>query len=475
MEISELKPAEVWRYFEQLTRIPRPSGGEGRVVEWLKGVAEQRGLEWRADAAGNITLARIDAEGRVRITLQAHLDMVCERRSGVEIDFERDPIDAYVESGWVRARGTTLGADCGIGVAAALAVLCDEELSDVGVEALFTVDEERGLSGAFGLGEGMIAGEYLLNLDSEDEGEIFIGCAGGVDTTAQFPYRRVLEESAATHFRLAVEGLQGGHSGDDIDKGRGNAVKLLAEMVERSGGHIVDLEAGHLRNAIPREGWAIVAVPSEEENGFRAAAEGVIRDIMERERWCEPHIVLSVDEIPDPSLPPIDATSQCNLLGALRGVVNGVIAMSSEMEGLVDTSSNLASVRCEERNFYIVTSQRSSTFEGRDAAAAEVRRVMEAAGAVVSHSDGYPGWKPNPASKLLGIAQSCHKELFGESVKVRAIHAGLECGLFLERCPTLDMISFGPTMRGVHSPDERLEIVSVERFYRLLKRIVESV
>ncbi len=468
MNISTLEPQEVWRNFVQLTRIPRPSGAEQGVVRWLETTAREGGLDFTIDDVGNVRLSNNIAAHAAKVTLQAHMDMVCEKTADSQHNFALDPIDCYIDEGWVRARGTTLGADCGIGVAAAVAALLDPTLRHIAIDALFTVDEERGLTGAFGLGADMIRSATLINLDSEDEGEIFIGCAGGIDTLARFPFTRDpdLNTEGLRSIKISLGGLLGGHSGDDIDKGRGNAVRSLAQLIDGCGARIIDLKAGNLRNAIPREGWAKVLV----DNDFEARFERLCDELKSE----YPQIKIEHSECRSTAAP-IDEASQRALLTALCSVRNGVISMSQDIEGLVDSSSNLASVEMMEDHIRVVTSQRSSSIEGRDSAAREVRECFESAGAQVSHSDGYPGWKPDPNSELLNIAQQCHTELFGAAARVRAIHAGLECGLFLEHNPRLDMISFGPTMRGVHSPDERLEIASVGRFWALLKRVIERV
>lgn len=461
--MRELEPSLVWGYFDSLTRIPRPSGYEERAVEWLIEVAKESGLGWRRDETGNLCITSPATEGREShptVTLQAHIDMVCEKRSDLEHDFMSDPIETYIEDGWLRARGTTLGADCGIGVAAALAALTDPDLAHGRLEALFTLDEERGLTGAFGLGEGMIGGDILLNLDSEDEGEIFIGCAGGIDSVAHFEYHRDPSIEGAKLYRVEVGGLLGGHSGCDINAGRGNAVKLLASVVESITGRIVDLKVGNLRNAIPREGYVDLLV--EGELTMTMASEN-------REAW------IKVTDLGVSDLTPINIEAQRSLLRALRSVPSGVVAMSESIEGLVETSTNLASVTLCDGYVEVVTSQRSSVAEGRDEIQRRVAECFAKEGATVIHSDGYPGWSPNVDSEVLAVAQRCHMELFGVEAEVKAIHAGLECGLFLELNPNLDMISFGPTMCDVHSPDERLEIASVGRFYQLLRRIIESI
>ncbi len=484
MNLNQLKPSLVWRYFEILTTIPRPSGREERVAKWLIEFAEERSLKWRQDETGNVMISAPATSGREQspvVTLQAHMDMVCEKRGTSKHNFESDPLEVYIEDGWVRARDTTLGADCGIGVAAALAALSDPELEHGALEALFTVDEERGLTGAFGLGEGMIGGDMLINLDSEQEGEIFIGCAGGVDTTALFSYKSESVASDCEIFRLSVGGLLGGHSGDDINKGRANAVKTLARLLFEGaliyGVRLVSMDCGNLKNAIPREGWADLAIEPSSVEGFKALFEGYCKTIANECQMYDPAARLTlerVERVGDVEV--IDMITQFSLLGALVSLPNGVMAMSESMQGLVESSSNLAAVKfVGENKIKVITSQRSSQTEGREKVKNQIHNALASAGAEVYHSNGYPGWNPNPNSKLLAVAQSSYRELFGEEAKVRAIHAGLECGLFLERNPNLDMISFGPTMTGVHSPDERLEVSSVERFWAHLSHILSHI
>ncbi len=482
MELRELKPQLLWQYFDIITSIPRPSGSEEQITKWLCGVAEQHGLKYKLDGVGNLLIiapATAGREGHKRVTMQAHLDMVCEKRGDSTHDFTKDPIETYIEDGWVKAHGTTLGADCGIGVAAALAALTDPDLEHGELEALFTVDEERGLTGAFGLGEGMIGGDYLLNLDSEDEGEIFIGCAGGVDTTARFEITRESLPQDMKFYEVSVGGLQGGHSGDDINKGRGNSIKIISRLLFEAsltlGIRVISMECGNLRNAIPREGSAIVAADQMGAAGFEALFEGYKSTLANEFQLLDPSLEISlklIDPVADEAWSFSDAFS---ILGSFVVLPNGVMEMSKVMEGLVESSSNLAAVHTHADHVIALTSQRSATIEGREKVKGQVVSSFVSAKASVTHSTGYPGWSPNPDSGLLKIAQSCYTTLFGEEPKVRAIHAGLECGLFLERYPTLDMISFGPTMRGVHSPDERLEVASVERFWRYLVAVLMAV
>ena len=481
MLIRDLQPALVWEQFEAITKVPRPSKKEERIIEFLIDFAKSHNLEYQRDKIGNGVIrkpATAGYEERETIILQSHMDMVCEKNSDVDFDFDNEPIRAVVDGEWVRAEGTTLGADCGIGMAAAMALLLDKEAEHAPIEALFTVDEETGLTGAFNLGEGMLTGKYLLNLDSEDECEIFIGCAGGIDTLATFTIS--LEPSPKNYefYRFDVSDLVGGHSGDDINKGRANSNKitarLLLEAQQAFDGRMSYFDGGNLRNAIPREAYAVVGVPSKLKDKFEARVAQFNEEIREEFHFTEPDMRLALSPMPGVE-EVLSLDSQRKLLGALVGVPNGVLAMSSAIPGLVETSTNLASVKfTDKKKVVVTTSQRSSVESAKHYAKNAVESVFALAGADVIHSDGYPGWAPNPDSKLLKVSVECYERLFGVEPKVKAVHAGLECGLFLEKYPHLEMVSFGPTLRGVHSPDERLEIATVDKFWRHLKEIVKS-
>ena len=474
-EIVNLEPRIVWEQFDAITQVPRPSKKEGKIIEFLVDFARKHNIEYKKDAIGNVVMRKPATPGfedRPAVILQSHMDMVCEKNSDVEFDFDNDPIRTHIDGGWVRAEGTTLGADCGIGMAAALAVMIDPAVQHGPVEALFTVDEETGLTGAFELGEEMLTGKYLINLDSEDEGEIFIGCAGGIDTIATFRY--AMEEAPKNYdfFRIDIGGLLGGHSGDDIDKGRANSNKLLARFLwlaaRQTEMRLVYLDGGNLRNAIPREAFAVFGVPSRDAKRLRELFEEYVRGVGQEFAPVEKSMEITLSEMPEPDTV-IDADAQRYLLYALCGLPNGVLAMSPTMPGMVETSTNLASVKfVGDRLIEITTSQRSSIESARDAAAASVESVLLLGGGDVTHSDGYPGWAPDPESHLLAVTIEAYEKLFGNKPLVRSIHAGLECGLFLRKYPWLEMVSFGPTLRGVHSPDERLEIASVDKFWKLL-------
>lgn len=482
MTIRDLEPKLIWEQFDDITRVPRPSKREEKIIEWLVAFAQKHNIEYQKDDTGNVVMrmpATAGYENRPAIILQSHMDMVCEKNSDVEFDFDNDPIRTRIDGEWVRAEGTTLGADCGIGMAAALAVLLDTSLERPAIEALFTVDEETGLTGAFGLGEGMLTGKYLVNLDSEDEGEIFIGCAGGIDTVARMDYDKEAAPEGYAFVRLEVGDLLGGHSGDDIDKGRANSNKLLARFLYNACDTfqiaLARMDGGNLRNAIPREAYAIVGVPAESKADFVERYMEFGEMMKEEFRHTEPRLRFSTADAETPA-EVMNNDDMCALLITIVGLPNGVLAMSFAVPGLVETSSNLASVKFDDaaQQVVITTSQRSSVESAKLYAAQTIESVFYLAGCDVEHSDGYPGWSPNPDSKLLATTVECYRKLFATEPKVRAIHAGLECGLFLEKYPHLEMVSFGPTLRGVHSPDERLEIATVDKFWKLLVELMRS-
>ena len=481
-DITALVPTSVWTFFDQITKIPRPSKKEEQIIAFLVEFAKEAGLDCHKDSVGNVLIRKPAYPGCEEwpgVILQSHMDMVCEKNSEVNFDFEKDPIRVRIDEGWVKAEGTTLGADCGIGMAAQLAVLAAKDIQHGPIECLFTVDEETGLTGAFGLSDDLLTGKYLINLDSEDEGQIFIGCAGGVNTLADFKYRREELPKNYEFFRIDVSGLVGGHSGDDIDKGRANSNKIMARwldpLTEEFGMRLVYLDGGNLKNAIPREAYAVFGVPTREVENMKNAFEVFVRNVQGEFGRAEPGMKISLSEMPV-SDKVIDLDTQKNLLDALLGVQNGVLAMSRTMPGMVETSTNLASVKfVGELLIEVATSQRSEIESARDSAAAAVEAVFRLAGADVVHADAYPGWTPDPDSYLTQTTRKVYHALFGHDPVVRSIHAGLECGLFLQKYPNLQMVSFGPTLRGVHSPDERIEIASVEKFWKLLVALLQEI
>ena len=481
MEKNELKPSCVFHYFEEICQVPRPSKKEEKIRAFLVNFAKQHGLEYKEDEAGNILIKKAATPGmenRKTVILQSHMDMVCEKNNETEHNFETDPIQTYVDGEWLRAKGTTLGADNGIGVATELAVLAADDLQHGPIECLFTVDEETGLTGAFALKEGFMEGEILVNLDSEDEGELFIGCAGGAGTKAEFPCPMVQAPEGYFFFRVAVKGLTGGHSGDDINKGRANANKLLnrylMQLMQRYDLRLCMIDGGNLHNAIPREASALCAVPMAEKESVRVDLNIFLAEVENEYAVTEPNLTMELEsESAQPEV--MEPEAMKRFLHAIYAVHNGVYAMSQDMEGLVETSSNLASIKQRDGKLLVVTSQRSSIHSSRKDMSQMVRSAFELGGAVTETGDGYPGWKPNPSSEILKVAVESYERLFGVEPKIKAIHAGLECGLFLEKYPSLDMVSFGPTLRGVHSPDERMLIPTVEKFWLHLLDVLAHV
>lgn len=481
MKITELKPTALWRIFDEICQVPRPSKHEKQIIAWLQRFGQEHGIETETDAAGNVLMrkpATAGYEARHAIVLQAHMDMVCEKNGDSTHNFESDAIEPYIDEGWVRARGTTLGADNGIGMAAALAVLTSDEVKHGPIECLFTVDEETGLTGAFALAGDALHGDMLINLDSEDDGEFFIGCAGGIDTTATLAYTPENAPEDKFYFRLTVKGLAGGHSGDDIDKGHGNAIKILTRLLWQIAHEtdltLVSIDGGNLRNAIAREATATAAVPMSYKETLRVNVNRFAADVEAELAATEPNVQIDIESAQKPTKA-IDKKSAGKLIEALYACPHGVLRMCDDMPGLVETSTNLASVKMQGDNeILITTSQRSSVESSKHDTARMVESAFALAGATVTHGDGYPGWKPNPHSPLAQLTAATYERLFGKKAKIRAIHAGLECGLFSEKYPHLDMVSMGPTMRGVHSPDERLEIAATERFWQLLVAILET-
>jgi dipeptidase D len=404
--------------------------------------------------------------------------MVCEKNSNSNHDFDNDSIVPRVEAEWIKATGTTLGADDGIGIAAQLAILEDTEINHGPLEMLFTVDEETGLTGAKGLKPGFLKGRILLNLDSEDEGELFIGCAGGKDTRVYMNYSRVAVNYDFTGFQIQVSGLQGGHSGDDINKGRGNAIKILNRLLWSSSHlfevRVSEIDGGNLRNAIAREAYANIIVPNRFRNDFIDYVKSFNLITKDEFTISEPGLLIGYQSIELPSFL-IDLSTQERLLNALYACPHGVITMSADVPNFVETSTNLASVKMTEKIIEVGTSQRSSSVHGMEDVLNMVESVFKLAGGRITHNDGYPGWTPNPKSPILDATRNAYIKLFGKEPKVLAIHAGLECGLIGERYPGIDMISYGPTIKGAHSPDERLEIISVQRFWDLTLEVLKNI
>ncbi len=481
-KLEQLNPQPLFSYFESICKVPRPSKKEEKIRKFLLDFAKENNLAAKTDDIGNVLISKPAVPGKENaptVILQTHMDMVCEKNSDKAFNFETDPIEPVITDGWVKANGTTLGADCGIGIAAQMAVLTANDIKHGPLECLITVDEETGLTGAFALKPGFMTGDILLNLDSEDEGEIFIGCAGGIDTLATFTYNQTASPENSTALRLSVAGLQGGHSGDDIHKNRGNAIKILTRFLWKAAREypvqLADFDGGNLRNAIAREASTVIVIPENQMEQLTEAFQQFEKEMDFEFEKNEPNLKLKVEKVPSPGSV-VDSATQNNLLNALYACPHGILEMSSRMEGMVETSTNLASVKFKDKNKIVITTSQRSELESRKHYAAEmVNAVFALAGADVEHSDGYPGWTPNPDSNVLETTVASYKKLFGNKPVVRSIHAGLECGLFLEKYPHLDMVSFGPTIKGAHSPDERLDIETTEKFWKHLVDVLETI
>ena len=480
-EISTLQPREVWVYFEKILAIPRISKQEEKIVAYLEDFARKKGLSCQVDEVGNVLIRKAASPGmesRKGIILQAHLDMVGEKHAGVDHDFTNDPILPIMEDGWVKARGTTLGADDGIGIAAAMAILASDTISHGPLECLFTSDEESGMTGALGLKPGFLEGSILLNLDSEDEGEIFIGCAGGIDTVAVLKLKRKRTGRSNVALKVKVGGLRGGHSGDEIHLGLGNSIKILNRFLwnadKKFKTRLAHLEGGKARNAIPREAEAVIVLPRKELELIQVYFNSFVEIISKELASVEPGFKMTIEKVDTPDLM-IRRKQQRKLYNTLYAAPHGLIAMSQEIDGLVETSTNLAAIRrSDAEHLEIVTSQRSSLESAKVDISDRMEALLSLLGATVKHSDGYPGWKPNLDSEVLKISREVYLRLFGSNAEVKAIHAGLECGLFLQKYPDLDMISFGPTIKGAHTPEERIRVDTVEKFWKFLLEMLEK-
>lgn len=477
-----MEPKEVFDIFLEICKVPRPSKHEEQISAWLVDFARKHQIDCVTDEAMNVIMrkpATPGMENRPGIILQAHMDMVCEKNNDTVHDFTKDAIETYVEDGWLRARGTTLGADNGIGIAMALAAMTCPDVKHPAMECLFTVDEETGLTGANLLKDGYLQGKRLINLDSEDDGQIFIGCAGGVDTLAKLYYTPEPITTPLFAAEIGVSGLMGGHSGDDINKGRGNAnkvlVRFLYNLLKNTKMHLVSINGGNLRNAIAREASAIVLVPFAYKEQLRIDLNNYIAEVEAELGDVEKDLRItlsSVDANDVTTIIPDEVAKR--LLQSLYACPHGMMAMSKDMPGLVETSTNLASVKMRDGFIEINTSQRSSVESQKHSLKLMVECALALSGAEISHGDGYPGWKPNVNSELLGVTRQAYVDITGQEPEVKAIHAGLECGLFLEKYPYLDMVSIGPQMTGVHSPAEQLNLESTAKTWRWLKRVLET-
>lgn len=481
MIFKDLQPKLVFKYFEEILQIPRPSKKEEKIVAYLVDFAKEHNFDCKVDKVGNVLITKPATQGmenKKTVILQSHLDMVPEKRTDLDHNFETDPIKAHIEDGWVKTNGTTLGGDDGIGIAAAMAVLTEPNLKHPKIEALFTADEETGMTGAFGIKNDFLKGEVLINLDSEDEGELFIGSAGGIDTEAVFEYTAEPANEKDIAIEVLIDKLHGGHSGDEIHNGYGNAIQLINRFLwnvnNKFGIRLSKFEGGTLRNAIPKDAKATFTISSENLDEFNKLFNKFKADFVNEYGVVEPNMVFEYKKIDKVDFI-IDKTTQHGLLWGLYAAPHGEQVWDKNMDNLVETSTNLATLRyLEDNKIKIGTSQRSSVDSAKYDIASKVRTVFELAGADVKHGDGYPGWKPNPDSEILKVTEKSYEKLFGKKPIVRAIHAGLECGLFLEKYPNFDMISFGPTIKGAHTPDERMKISTVKMFWDLLVDVLEN-
>ena len=482
MSNCELKPARVFEQFAKINKIPRPSKHEEKMIEYLKEFGKSHGLETEVDETGNVIIRKLATKGHENVPtviLQSHMDMVCDKLVGVEIDFQKDPIQTYIDGEWLTAKGTTLGADDGIGCAIELAILDSDDVEHGPLECVFTRDEETSLSGAMGMKSGFMKGDMLINLDSEDEGQIFISCAGGKTTSAKFSFTREAAPEGFFFMQASLKGLKGGHSGDDINKKRANAIKILARFLYKEQSkmdlRLAQFNSGKLHNAIPRDGIIVFAVPASEKETVRADWNVFTANVEEEFHVSDPVMDFNMGSAEAQTVLPKDCSTR--IIRALQGVDNGVYAMCQEEElaWLVETSNNVACVKTSEGEVEVLASQRSNVMSNLENETNTVKAVFELAGAEVSTSDGYPAWKMNPDSKLTKITVESYRKLFGKDPIVLGIHAGLECGLFSERYPNLDMVSFGPTLRDVHTPDERLHIPTVQMVWDHLLDILKNV
>ena len=479
--LNTLEPKILWKYFGEVLQIPRPSKKEDKIRAYLVDFAKKHQLEYKTDKTGNVLIrkpATPGHENRPCVILQSHMDMVCEKNGDSKHNFDTDPIEVHIEDGWLKAKDTTLGADNGIGVAMELAVLASDDLEHGPIECLFTVDEETGLTGAFGLEPGFLNGKILLNLDSEDDGLFFIGCAGGIDTVIHYPYNQLPADSSLAYLNIQIKGLCGGHSGDDINKGRANANQLLARALynlkDKYDFRLASFKGGNLRNAIAREATALIGIAQDKLPEMEKDI-AALRDTFAAEyKHTEPNLELIAEKSGKPEWV-FGEKNRDELIYALMTCPHGVLRMSDEIPDFVETSTNLAAVKSEDGDVLITTSQRSSVESAKLWAAQRVASCFKAIGAKTEHSEGYPGWNPNADSPILKLVLDTFKDLFHEEGKALAIHAGLECGLFSEKYPGMDMVSYGPTMRGVHSPDERLELSTVTRFWELTKEVLKRI
>lgn len=480
-ELSNLKPELLWKHFEEICKRPHPSRKEKLLAQYIVDFAKNNNLEHEVDKFGNVVVRKPATKGFENLTpvvLQGHLDMVAEKNADVKHDFDKDPIQPYVDGDWVKAKGTTLGSDNGIGVAAALAVLEDKTIQHGPIEALFTLDEETGLNGAQAIQPGFIHGKIMMNLDSEEDGALYIGCAGGQNSTVKFNFTQNDIPANSVAFDLKVTGLKGGHSGLDIHLGKGNAIKLMVRLLHELnynyGIRLVNINGGSKHNAIPRECFATIRVAKKSAEDVKGYVEHFNEIVKAELASVEPTLNVVADNSKSKSKV-MDKTAAKNLIDSLYAVPNGVIKMSADIPGLVETSTNLAVISTKNKFVEVILSHRSSVESEKVDIANSIAALFRLAKAEVKQGDGYPGWKPNINSPILNVMKNVFHEKLGKEPEVKAIHAGLECGIILERFPHLDIISFGPTIIGAHSPDEKVQISTVQTFWSNLTEALKNV
>ncbi len=480
-EIRALQPQQLWNKFADLNAVPRPSKKEERVIAFMKDFGAKLGLDTIEDEVGNVIIkkpATAGMEDRVTIVMQSHLDMVHQKNADTDFDFDTQGIEMYVEGDWVRAKGTTLGADNGLGVATIMAILESTDIAHPAIEALFTIDEETGMTGAMGLKGGLLEGGILLNLDTEEDDEIGVGCAGGIDVTATRTYKEEETPEFKIGYTITVKGLQGGHSGMDIHKGLGNANKIMNRLLfdgfENFGLRIAEIDGGSLRNAIPRESKAIVAIDAVHEAAFNSDMQIIISTIKKELKTMEPELDITIETSETPKNI-MDLGVQEGVTRAIYAALNGVYRMSADITDLVETSNNIARVIIKDGNIKIGCLTRSSVESSKTDLANTLRATFELTGCEVECSGDYPGWTPNMDSSILKVLSSAYEELNGEKAHVAACHAGLECGILGTNYPDMEMISFGPTIKGAHSPDERASISSAKKYWNFVLEILKRI
>ncbi len=483
-QVANLEPSVIWTHFEQLNAVPRPSKQEERVIAFMKQFGEGLGFETIVDSVGNVIVkkpATSGMEDRQTVILQSHLDMVHQKNSDTEFDFQNQGIESYIDGEWVKARGTTLGADNGMGAASMMAVLSSTDIQHGPLECLFTIDEETGMTGAQNIDQGLLTGKILINTDTEDEGELCIGCAGGIDSTVTMSYASLPVSAIEFEYvplKVSVIGLMGGHSGCEIHLGRGNANKIMNELLQTTAGPfgvtIASIEGGSLRNAIPRESFATVVVPQKTADAFRESIASRSKQIQETLAETDPDLTVTIEPTSDPNSV-LDPTEQQVFLNSLDAAPNGVHSMSEAVPGLVETSTNLSKVNVADGTATIHFLTRSSVEASRDELAAVIRSTFPEKHFQVEESGSYPGWAPNADSDIKRLMIAVYQGLYGKEPIVNAVHAGLECGILGSRYPGMDMISFGPTIKHPHSPDEKCHIPSVEKYWKFLLAVLESI